>query len=874
MAALVNTPPKYNLYRNKLLTQLIMAPEIVKAQGCYLFEKNGNKILDGLAQFGAVPLGHNPSELKNAIVEYLSKNAPIFIQPFTSTSSDELSHRLCQLAGKSYDFVVFTNSGAETVEATIKLARMKTRKKKILSASNSFHGKTFCALSATGSTKYSNEFIVNEQDFTKVPFNDLVALETALSSKVYAAFIVEAIQGEGGMIVADQDYLQAVQQLCQQYGALFILDEIQTGLGRTGTLFAKDKYNITPDILLLSKALGGGMYPIGAAIVKKSAYCKEFDQKHSSTFANGGLGALMAQKTLTALTQDNKILLNVEQSASYIKSECATLQSQYKDIFSFQGDGLMYALRFQDPNAINVGNLITTFLHNADVFSYLICGYLLNEHNILCMPLLGDAHGAIRFEPSLIINKKQISSFIEAVKELCEIIQQQRYDILMSYLIGRQFDRQDIHLPFHINSLKNPINNCTKKREKFAFLIHSTSVEDTNKVLPTAVRETYSPAELLALSTWINTVSNLNPTPVRTIEMTMTSKMGKVVEGVLVLSPIGAQEMMKLPKPEKQQLMKDYIAEAHSFGADTIGLGAYTSVITRAGKDIEHHPYNFTTGNSFTALSTAEAIKEKAGKNISTQSIAIIGAKGTVGRLALLELSQYFCRVNLVGNPKSGTAALQQTIIECMIELLDNNYHGLLGSCVAQFKALLLCLNDNLQMAIEKLKTIGVDYLAEMTKQAELIGLTLPFFITTDVNDIAATSDYIFSATSEGKPFISTNIFSSGTIIYDVARPFDFVDNGSSHVEVIEGGIVNQPEAVMFGDTNIAGKVAGVNLACLSETIALSMEGIDRNYSIGQKIPYQEAKQVYRICIKHGFTHYVPDTAASIDDKALITAPT
>jgi acetylornithine/succinyldiaminopimelate/putrescine aminotransferase len=195
------------------------------------------------------------------MVDYLSRDQPAFIQPFMAESSKELSIRLCQAAGKDYDFCVFTNSGAETVEAAIKLARTKTQRTKILSAKNSFHGKSFAALSATGSSRYSNEYIVDTVHFRNdIPFNDVDALAEALTSKQYAAFIVEPVQGEGGMIPATQEYLMAARELCDSTGTMLIFDEVQTGLGRTGKIFAKDLYNVKPDMLLLSKALGGGTY--------------------------------------------------------------------------------------------------------------------------------------------------------------------------------------------------------------------------------------------------------------------------------------------------------------------------------------------------------------------------------------------------------------------------------------------------------------------------------------------------------------------------------------------------------------------------------------------------------------------------------------
>lgn len=256
----------FHPHRQELLSRLSMLPKVTQAKGSYLYLEDGREILDCIAQYGAVPFGHNNQQINEAVMEYLSSNQPGFIQPFMPESSKELSRKLCELTSRGcegndqYEFVVFSNSGAETVEAAVKLARTRTKRSKILSATNSFHGKTFSALSATGSTRYANEHTVCNNNFQKVPMNDIAALEEALSSKDYAAFMVEPVQGEGGMIPATQEYLNAAQEICKKTKTLLVLDEIQTGLGRTGAMFAKDLYDVHPDIILLSKALGGGTY--------------------------------------------------------------------------------------------------------------------------------------------------------------------------------------------------------------------------------------------------------------------------------------------------------------------------------------------------------------------------------------------------------------------------------------------------------------------------------------------------------------------------------------------------------------------------------------------------------------------------------------
>ncbi|MGH2412699.1 MAG: aminotransferase class III-fold pyridoxal phosphate-dependent enzyme, partial [Microcystaceae cyanobacterium] len=228
----------FNKYREEVLSKIGLNREVSQAQGSVLVDTKGNHIVDCIAQFGAVPFGHNPDFIKKAITSYLEENKPVFIQPFQAESTSLLAASLCRLAGNNYEYVVFSNTGAETVEAAIKLARIRTGRRKILSTFNSFHGKTYSALSATGSNKYSNELIVDNNNYNKVEFNSIAELELHLSTQDYAAFIVEPIQGEGGMIQADSEYLKSAQAVCKKYGTLFIADEIQTGLGRTGTMFA------------------------------------------------------------------------------------------------------------------------------------------------------------------------------------------------------------------------------------------------------------------------------------------------------------------------------------------------------------------------------------------------------------------------------------------------------------------------------------------------------------------------------------------------------------------------------------------------------------------------------------------------------------
>lgn len=865
---------KFYPHRQELLAKLSMLPTIASAKGSYLYLEDGTPVLDCLAQYGAVPLGHNHQEINQAVIDHLTSNQATFIQPFMPETTKQLSVKLCELANREvdeestnkYNYVVFSNSGAETVEAAFKLARTKTKRSKILSATDSFHGKTFGALSATGSNRYSNEHIVCDKNFDKVPLNDIDALSEALATGEYAAFIVEPVQGEGGMIAAQVEYLQKVQELCGLTGTQLIFDEIQTGIGRTGEMFAKDVYGVHPDIILLSKALGGGNYPIGAMITKRTSYSKEFDMKHSSTFAAGGLAAAAALKTLDIMDTTD-VLPNVRDQAESVEAGLARLQKKFPEILSFNGKGLMWALDFKEPEADKVHNHLGDIIWNT-ALSYVICGFLLNEKNLLCMPFLGKP-SSIRFEPSLNINAGQISFFLDAIEDVCTILKNQRHDILMSYLIQRPTWNDNIHEPFKQKYLVNPEAPPLKegeKRRRFAFLCHVLGVDDTIKQLPPAIMHHWTPEEQRKMSKWILSAGRLEPQPTAVQAIDLTSATGTTVTGLLIPCSVSPQDMMMMNKLEKQELMDAYHAEAKAHGVDhIIGLGAFTSVITRSGTQHVQEDQLYTSGNSFTALASAESLKNHARVrgDMANMGAMVIGGKGSVGRVAMMELLQHFGTLNIVGNPRSGVEVMEEVVGDCIVELTVAGYSKTCSPTSSLGK--IIALLEKSQTKAPKGGRALVEHLRELAARENV---DLPFYITTDATTAVDTTDYVLTATNEGKPFLASDTFRPGTVVFDLARPFDFKASPDCKIEVYEGGLVYSPEKTMWGSTNIAHYPAGQNLACLSETIALAMAGVDRSYSLGSRIAFTEAKEVYDICIEQGFSplSYANDSTGKDQD--------
>ena len=275
-----------NPHLGKLLQDIGLDKRFQRGQGPYLYDHTGQEYLDCIAAYGALPFGYNPPEIWRALHELEARQEPSFIQPSLLEAAGELAARLIALAPSGFQYVTFANSGAEAVEAAFKLVRAKTGKPVILSTRNSFHGKTLGALSATGNENYQSAFGAPVPGFRHIPYGDLEALESYLAEHAgdTAAFIVEPIQGEGGIVEPPQGYLKQVQELCARHGVRTIFDEIQTGLGRTGALFACAEEGVTPDVMVLAKALGGGLIPIGAVLCRAEVYTEDFGLKHSSTF--------------------------------------------------------------------------------------------------------------------------------------------------------------------------------------------------------------------------------------------------------------------------------------------------------------------------------------------------------------------------------------------------------------------------------------------------------------------------------------------------------------------------------------------------------------------------------------------------------------
>jgi acetylornithine/N-succinyldiaminopimelate aminotransferase len=318
---------------------------IVKGEGCYLYDSEGNKILDMFPGWAVSAIGHCHPK----VVEAIRKQAGELLHidnTFYSEPQGKLARMLSERAfgGKSF----FCNSGAEANEAALKLARLHTSKEKykFITAEGSFHGRTFATMSATAQPKHHEGMLPLLPGFVYVPFNDVSALESAFDNEV-AAVMIEPIQGEGGINIPDDDYLQAIRRLCDDNGAVMICDEVTTGLGRTGKWFAYQQFDVEPDIITMAKALGGGV-AIGAMMAKEEIAASLVPGKHASTFGGNALVCAAAIAVIEAIEEEN-LLENANQLGPYTMDKLEQLKQKHSIIDSVRGVGLMIGVQLKSP---------------------------------------------------------------------------------------------------------------------------------------------------------------------------------------------------------------------------------------------------------------------------------------------------------------------------------------------------------------------------------------------------------------------------------------------------------------------------------------------------------------------------------------------
>jgi ornithine--oxo-acid transaminase len=401
----------------KVLRVLGYDVNYVRGQGAYLWDDKGQRYIDCLGGFGVFAVGRNHPVIRQALKDAMDLDLPNLPKFGPPVLSGILAKELIDLAGGELDTVYFCNSGAEGVETGLKYARAATGRNRLVFCKKAYHGLTMGALSLNGGSEFKSGFGAMLEHVTEVPFNDLAALEYELAKGDVAGFVVEPIQGKGVFVPSD-DYLPGAAELCRKHGALFVADEVQTGFGRTGKMFACEHWGVQPDVLVLSKALSGGYVPIGAVLTKRWIHNKVFHSMercmvHSTTFGQNDLAMAAGLATLHVFRTEH-IVENAAAMGERLFAKLRPLVEKYDLVKEVRGKGLMVGIEFGPPRSLTL-KMGWSLLHKVDqgLFPQAILIPLLHEHHVLAQ-VAGHHMDVVKMIPPLVLNADDVDAIAAA----------------------------------------------------------------------------------------------------------------------------------------------------------------------------------------------------------------------------------------------------------------------------------------------------------------------------------------------------------------------------------------------------------------------------------------------------------------------------
>ena len=415
---------QYGLHRQHINTSLARVQAIIgfdkiytQGQGSYLWDADGNRYLDLLSGHSVFNLGRGHPVVKQAIHDVVALDRPNLVKMDCPLLAGLLAEDLARRMPPGLDAVFFANSGAEAVDTSLKFARAATKRPRMLYLDHAFHGLTLSTLALNGGNQFREGFEPLMPGFDVVAMNEPAALERQLRREDVAAFIVEPIQGKGVYIPADT-YLPEAQRLCRKYGTLFICDEVQVGMGRTGRFLCCEHWGLEPDIVTLSKSLGGGYMPVSATITRRTIHDATFNrlercQVHSTTFGQNELAMAAGLATLYVLEEEG-LIAHAAMTGEKLLKRLASLQERYEVIGDVRGKGLMIGIEFKAPRSLKLRAAWTAAeTAQKGLFAQFVVMALMREHHILTQ-VGGPDVNIIKLLPPLIIGDGEVEMIVSA----------------------------------------------------------------------------------------------------------------------------------------------------------------------------------------------------------------------------------------------------------------------------------------------------------------------------------------------------------------------------------------------------------------------------------------------------------------------------
>ena len=426
---------QYALHKQYINASLARAQAIIgfdkiytRGEGAYLWDAEGHRYLDLLSGFSVFNLGRGHPIVKQVMQEVLALDRPSLVKMDCPLLAGMLAEELVKRMPAGLETVFFANSGAEAVDTALKFARAATKRPRMLYLDHAFHGLTLSTLALNGAHHFRQGFEPLMPGFDSVAMNDLAALEKQLRQKDVAAFFVEPIQGKGVYIPADS-FLPEAQRLCRKYGTVFVCDEVQVGMGRTGRFLCSEHWGLEPDIVTLSKSLGGGYLPVSATVTRRNIHDATFNrlercQVHSTTFGQNELAMAAGLATLHVLDEERLIERATTLGEKLLK-RLATLKDRYEMIADVRGKGLMIGIEFKPPRSLGLrAAWMAAEAAQKGLFAELVVMALMHDHHILTQ-VSGPDINIIKLLPPLIIGDEEVemiaSSFDTVMAEATDV---------------------------------------------------------------------------------------------------------------------------------------------------------------------------------------------------------------------------------------------------------------------------------------------------------------------------------------------------------------------------------------------------------------------------------------------------------------------
>jgi acetylornithine/succinyldiaminopimelate/putrescine aminotransferase/acyl-CoA synthetase (AMP-forming)/AMP-acid ligase II/predicted amino acid dehydrogenase/acyl carrier protein len=832
-----------NPHLGKLLERFKLDKSFVRGSGCDLYDAEGRHYLDFVASYGALPFGHNPKEVWAALLAARESEKPGFVQPSLLPSAGELARRLIGVAPSGLRYVTFTNSGAEAVEAAIKLCRTRTGRLGILSTVGSFHGKTLGALSATGNTKYHHNFGAPVPFFHRIPFGDIEALRDALLERpaYHAAFVVEPIQGEGGIVEPPAGYLAAAKKLCREAGVLLVFDEVQTGLGRTGTLFASSAEGVEPDVMALAKALGGGLLPIGACISSEDAYSEDFALKHSSTFAGGTLACEAGLATLELLERDNFALVKrVAENGARLKGALLELQRRYPRLISqIRGRGYFLGIQL-GVNRRTWPSSILALAAEEGGLAPIFASYLLNVEGVRIAPTLNNTD-VLRIEPPLTATWQQCEVLIGALERTLAVFDTGD----AGRVLGSILSRAPRSAPeVMVRTMPRAPIQPRPDEGRFAFILHPLELRSYARFDSTLASVGAADLENAAR------IAHGMGKPAIVSETRIVSKSGRSAYGEFILVARTADELMAMPREAAAKEVRDAVELARGRGARIVGLGAFTSIVTHGGLTVADSDIAVTTGNTFTAVSALEGVRlalRTWRPELTAPVVAVVGAAGAIGRATAILMAEDASLLILIGNPLHSKEHNRSQLLRVAGEAC--RYLAVEASRNVVFRRGTLA-HRMLTSGLLRSPDLSQAEFTAMAEQLEREGL---FLVADGVGELLPLADVVILATNATTALVQPHHLRQNALVCDLSRPRNVsqeVQEARPDVLVIDGGVIEIPGRPDIGSFDLA---PGLTYACMAETMMLALEQRYAHMSLGANIDVAGLRLMRQLADMHGF---------------------